>query len=295
MRAASANKNHVHGRLLADEAAHRSRQIAVFESIEERIDHDHACASLPTGAMPSTAGSRATTASRSPTTTTRRHMGFGDLRVINEDRVAPGSGFGTHGHRDMEIVSYVLDGELAHQDSMGTGTRARHGVIRPGDVQRMSAGTGVHAQRVQPRGGRARRTSCRSGSSPSRRGIAPGYEQKHFDADDKRGRLRLIASPDGARRLGDDPRGCLDRRRPVRRRRVAPSRRSTSTDWPTCTWRAASSSSTATRLGAGDAALLDGEAPLRTVAAVARPKCSCSTWPASDRPDFPFSSMELLT
>jgi len=127
------------------------------------------------------------------------HMGVGNLRVINEDRIAPGTGFGTHAHRDMEIVSYVLDGALAHQDSMGNGTPggANAGVIRPGDVQRMSAGTGVRHSEFNH--------SKSDGTHflqiwllPSERGIAPGYEQKHFDADSKRGRLRLVASPDGA-------------------------------------------------------------------------------------------------
>ena len=126
------------------------------------------------------------------------HMGFGNLRVINEDRVAPGSGFGTHGHRDMEIISYVLSGALAHQDSMGNG-RGRDkpsGVILPGDVQRMSAGRGVmhsefnHAQDTSTH-------FLQIWIEPRHRGIEPGYEQKHFAAADKRGALRLIASPDG--------------------------------------------------------------------------------------------------
>ncbi len=129
-----------------------------------------------------------------------RHMGVGNLRVINEDRVAPGSGFGTHGHRDMEIVSYVLDGALAHQDSLGNGQPAQpggaSGVIRPGDVQRMSAGTGVRHSEFNH--SREQTTHfLQIWLLPERSGIAPGYEQKHFAADAKRGRLALIASRDG--------------------------------------------------------------------------------------------------
>jgi redox-sensitive bicupin YhaK (pirin superfamily) len=126
-----------------------------------------------------------------------RHMGFGNLRVINEDRIAPGSGFGTHGHRDMEIVSYVLSGELAHRDSLGTGgTGGASGIIRPGDVQRMSAGRGV--QHSEFNNAPSQTTHfLQIWIEPSVRGIAPGYEQKRFDDSSKRGVLRLIASPDG--------------------------------------------------------------------------------------------------
>jgi redox-sensitive bicupin YhaK (pirin superfamily) len=127
------------------------------------------------------------------------HMGVGNLRVINEDRIQPGTGFGTHGHRDMEIVSYVLDGALAHQDSMGNGKAggAHGGVIRPGDVQRMSAGTGVLHSEFNHAKDQATHF-LQIWILPRHRGIEPGYEQKHFDAASKRGRLCLIASPDGA-------------------------------------------------------------------------------------------------
>jgi redox-sensitive bicupin YhaK (pirin superfamily) len=125
------------------------------------------------------------------------HMGFGNLRVINEDRIAAGSGFGTHGHRDMEIVSYVLEGALAHKDSLGTGAAGgAEGVIRPGDVQRMSAGTGIRHSEFNAAPGRETHF-LQIWIEPSAPGVAPGYEQKHFDRDDKRGQLRLLVSPDG--------------------------------------------------------------------------------------------------
>ena len=120
-----------------------------------------------------------------------RHMGFRTLRVINEDRVEAARGFGTHPHRDMEIISYVLEGGIQHKDSMGTGS-----VIRPGDVQRMSAGTGVthseyNASKTDPV------HFLQIWLMPGKRGIAPSYEQKTFGVDEKQGRLRVVASPDG--------------------------------------------------------------------------------------------------
>jgi redox-sensitive bicupin YhaK (pirin superfamily) len=120
-----------------------------------------------------------------------RHMGFGPLRVINEDRVRPGAGFGTHGHRDMEIISYVLDGELAHKDSLGTGS-----VIRPGDIQVMSAGTGIRHSEFNHSSERPVHF-LQIWLLPGREGLTPRYDQKEFSADDKRGRLRLVASRDG--------------------------------------------------------------------------------------------------
>jgi len=121
-----------------------------------------------------------------------RNMGFRALRVINDDRVEPGAGFGTHPHRDMEIITYVLDGELAHKDSMGNGS-----TIRPGEVQRMSAGTGVRHSEANPSPAQWLHL-LQIWILPERNGIAPSYEQKYFEPAERQGRLRLVASPDGA-------------------------------------------------------------------------------------------------
>ncbi len=119
-----------------------------------------------------------------------KFMQFGALRVINEDRVAVGMGFGTHGHRDMEIISYVLDGALAHKDSMGNGSS-----IRPGDVQRMSAGSGVQHSEYNHATDQTTHF-LQIWIQPNQLGITPSYEEKHFSGAEKRGRLRLVAAPD---------------------------------------------------------------------------------------------------
>ncbi len=119
------------------------------------------------------------------------HMGFRSLRVINEDRVAPGAGFPMHSHRDMEIITYVLEGALEHKDSLGNGS-----IIRPGDGQRMSAGSGIQHSEFNASASEPVHL-LQIWIRPAEKGIAPGYEQKSFPAEEKRGRLRLIAAPDG--------------------------------------------------------------------------------------------------
>ena len=120
-----------------------------------------------------------------------QHMGFRSLRVINEDRVIPGAGFPTHGHKDMEIISYVLEGTLEHKDSLGNGTR-----IRPGEVQRMSAGTGIMHSEFNPSSTEPLHF-LQIWIIPNRVGLPPSYEQKDFPIEQRRGRLRLVAAPDG--------------------------------------------------------------------------------------------------
>jgi hypothetical protein len=121
-----------------------------------------------------------------------KHLGYRSLRVINEDKVAPQRGFGTHPHRDMEIITYVLEGALAHKDSMGTGS-----VIRPGEVQRMSAGTGVMHSEFNHSPSELVHL-LQIWILPGRRGLQPSYEQKNFPTEEKLNRFRLIASPDGS-------------------------------------------------------------------------------------------------
>ena len=192
-----------------------------------------------------------------------RHMGVGNLRVINEDRITAGSGFGTHGHRDMEIVSYVLDGELAHKDSMGNGTAggAHSGVIRPGDVQRMSAGTGVMHSEYNHAPDRQTHF-LQIWLLPKFTGIQPAYEQKHFEPAERRGRLRTVVSPKGEAGAlsinadasiaaglfdGDE---ALEQALDIKRLAYVYVARG-------------ELDVNGQRLGAGDAALLDGEAQLR--------------------------------
>ncbi len=139
-----------------------------------------------------------------------QHMGFRSLRVLNEDRVVPGAGFPAHSHHDMEIISYVLEGTLEHQDSLGNGTR-----IRPGDVQRMSAGSGVTHSEFNPSASAALHF-LQIWIVPSRAGLAPSYEQKAFAPEEQRGRLQLVAAPEGAEgavRLHQDARLFIGRLR----------------------------------------------------------------------------------
>ncbi len=183
------------------------------------------------------------------------HMGWGNLRVINEDRIAPGTGFGTHGHRDMEIISYVLEGELAHQDSMGNVVG-----IPPGDVQRMSAGRGVMHSEFNHAQGQTTHF-LQIWIEPNVRGIAPSYEQKSVPAADKRGRLRLIAAeqPDaGAVTIHADARvyaGLLDGAEAARLA-IDPARKA-------CVHLVRGALQVnGQALAAGDAALLEGEAAI---------------------------------
>jgi redox-sensitive bicupin YhaK (pirin superfamily) len=180
-------------------------------------------------------------------------MGWGNLRVINEDRIAPGTGFGTHGHRDMEIISYVLSGELAHKDSMGN-VRS----IPPGEVQRMSAGRGVTHSEFNHAPGQSTHF-LQIWLLPDVQSIEPGYEQKAFSEADKRGRLRRVASPDGAEgsvRLHADAvlyAGLFDGPDEQARLALRPAARAM------CTWCAAARGQWVA-LSGGDALLLEDEA-----------------------------------
>ena len=182
------------------------------------------------------------------------HMGWGNLRVINEDRIAPGTGFGTHGHRDMEIISYVIAGNLAHKDSMGNVEG-----IPPGDVQRMSAGSGVHSEFNHAPN--AQTHFFQIWIEPNVTGIEPGYEQKTFSAPEKQGVLRLVASPDAAQgsvSIHADARmysGLLDGDQ-IAALALAPDRKA----YVHLVRGAVSVNGHA--LAAGDAALLDGETSL---------------------------------
>jgi redox-sensitive bicupin YhaK (pirin superfamily) len=183
------------------------------------------------------------------------HVEFGALRVINEDRVAPGGGFGTHGHTDMEIISYVLEGALAHKDSMGNGS-----TIRPGDVQRMSAGTGVQHSEFNA-SKQAPVHFLQIWIQPNQKGITPSYEERAFGEAEKRGRLRLIASPDraeGSVLIHQDARvyaGLFDREEKSRLE-IAPGRRIY------LHVARGTIEANGTHLGTGDAIMLTGTAAL---------------------------------
>ena len=181
-----------------------------------------------------------------------RYMGFGPLRVINDDRVAPGAGFPMHPHRDMEIITIVLEGALEHQDSLGTGS-----VIRPGDVQKMSAGTGIRHSEFNPSATEPVHF-LQIWIEPAERGIEPAYAQAHFSADERQGRFRLVASPDGSD-------GALPLHQDARlyRARLAPGEAAghTTTEGRRL-WLQVATGSVALEgitLGAGDGAAIEGE------------------------------------